>query len=188
MSSTIRCPNSSFDLVHERLVLVHVPERVAALGRLVSALRPGGWLLAEDFDSEIAPDPFLAPLSDEEELGNTMMRRGPVLARPARCRYRLRSQASAAASASRPRDRSAPTPTRRSRRATRSASCDGPTSPRWPTRSSSRRSCQRDELERYLIAARRTQGAARAHRSSCRRGAGARSVARWSTMVDEAPT
>ena len=66
-------PEESFDLVHERLVLLHVPERVAALGRLVSALRPGGWLLAEDFDSEIASDAFLEPLSDEEALGNTIM-------------------------------------------------------------------------------------------------------------------
>ena len=67
-------PDGSFDLVHERLVLLHIPERVAALGRLVSALRPGGWLLAEDFDTEIASDDFLEPRSEEEELGNTIMR------------------------------------------------------------------------------------------------------------------
>ena len=42
--------------------------------RLVSAVRPGGWLLLEDFDSDIAPDAFPAPQSDDEELGNSMMR------------------------------------------------------------------------------------------------------------------
>jgi SAM-dependent methyltransferase len=67
-------PGSFFDLVHERLVLLHVPERVGALGRLVSALRPGGWLLAEDFDSDIAPDPCPAPQSEDEKLANLMMR------------------------------------------------------------------------------------------------------------------
>ncbi|HEX9546419.1 MAG TPA: hypothetical protein VF942_03730, partial [Acidimicrobiales bacterium] len=29
------------------LVLIHVPERLVALRRLVAALRPGGWLLIE---------------------------------------------------------------------------------------------------------------------------------------------
>ena len=55
-------PEKAFDLVHEWLVLIHIPERVAALERLVSALRPGDWLLAEDFDAEI--DPYLAVLDD----------------------------------------------------------------------------------------------------------------------------
>lgn len=67
-------PESSFDVVHERLVLLHVRERVAALHRLAAAVRPGGWLLVEDFDSDIAPDPFPAPRSADEELGNKMMR------------------------------------------------------------------------------------------------------------------
>lgn len=62
-------PERTFDLVHERLVLVHVPERVAALRRLVSALRPGGWLLAEDFDSEVISSAFVDPDGDDAELG-----------------------------------------------------------------------------------------------------------------------
>jgi SAM-dependent methyltransferase len=43
-------PGDGFDLVHARLVLLHVPEREEALRRMVAALRPGGWLLVEDFD------------------------------------------------------------------------------------------------------------------------------------------
>jgi SAM-dependent methyltransferase len=39
-----------FDLIHSRLVLEHIPGRDRALPRLVAALRPGGWLLLEDFD------------------------------------------------------------------------------------------------------------------------------------------
>jgi SAM-dependent methyltransferase len=43
---------AAFDLVHARLVLSHIPERDLALKRLVAALRPGGWLVVEDFDME----------------------------------------------------------------------------------------------------------------------------------------
>jgi SAM-dependent methyltransferase len=39
-----------FDLIHARAVLTHLPERQTVLQRLVSALRPGGWLLIEDVD------------------------------------------------------------------------------------------------------------------------------------------
>jgi hypothetical protein len=31
-------------------VLVHVPQREAALARMVDALRPGGWIVVEDYD------------------------------------------------------------------------------------------------------------------------------------------
>jgi SAM-dependent methyltransferase len=43
-------PRSRFDLVHARLVLEHLPERRQILGRLATALRPGGWLVIEDYD------------------------------------------------------------------------------------------------------------------------------------------
>jgi SAM-dependent methyltransferase len=52
-------PDGGFDLVHARLVLLPVPERVEAVRRMVSALRPGGWLLIEDFD--VALQPLLCP-------------------------------------------------------------------------------------------------------------------------------
>ena len=44
-------PRAKFDLVHFRLVLGHLPNRDEVLARLVTALRPGGWILAEEFDS-----------------------------------------------------------------------------------------------------------------------------------------
>ena len=44
-------PPGPWDVIHERLVLQHVPERVDVLGRLVAALAPGGLLLLEDFDT-----------------------------------------------------------------------------------------------------------------------------------------
>jgi ubiquinone/menaquinone biosynthesis C-methylase UbiE len=62
-------PAQEFDLVHARLVLVHVAEREAAIDTMISALRPGGWLLVEDADpglqelvcpDESGPDQALA--------------------------------------------------------------------------------------------------------------------------------
>jgi SAM-dependent methyltransferase len=52
-------PSGTFDVVHARLVLVHVPQRDRALARMAAAVRPGGWLLVEEFDSSVAPDPTL---------------------------------------------------------------------------------------------------------------------------------
>jgi SAM-dependent methyltransferase len=50
-------PQAKFDLVHFRLVLGHLPNRDEVLGRLVTALRPGGWIVAEEFDSwSLPPD------------------------------------------------------------------------------------------------------------------------------------
>jgi SAM-dependent methyltransferase len=48
-------PEATFDLVHVRLVLVHLPNQEKTLERLVSALKPGGWLVAEEFDSHSMP-------------------------------------------------------------------------------------------------------------------------------------
>jgi 2-polyprenyl-3-methyl-5-hydroxy-6-metoxy-1,4-benzoquinol methylase len=42
-------PERAFDLVHARLVLLHLPERDRVLGRMAAALKPGGWLLTEEF-------------------------------------------------------------------------------------------------------------------------------------------
>ena len=43
-------PEESFDLVHTRAVLMHVPDDIQMLRRMVSWLRPGGWLLLEEPD------------------------------------------------------------------------------------------------------------------------------------------
>ncbi len=56
-------PAGGFDLIHARLVLVHVPNREVALASLVAALRPGGWLLLEE------ADPGLQPLLCPDESG-----------------------------------------------------------------------------------------------------------------------
>jgi SAM-dependent methyltransferase len=42
-------PSARYDLIHARLVLSHLPERGDVLVKLVQALRPGGWLVIEDF-------------------------------------------------------------------------------------------------------------------------------------------
>lgn len=42
--------DASFDIIHARLLLEHLPSRLAVLDKLAAALRPGGWLLVEDFD------------------------------------------------------------------------------------------------------------------------------------------
>jgi SAM-dependent methyltransferase len=54
-------PESAFDLVHARLVLVHLPEREKALARMAATLKPGGWILVEEFDSSVSPDSVLSP-------------------------------------------------------------------------------------------------------------------------------
>jgi SAM-dependent methyltransferase len=41
-------PEASFDVVHARAVLTFVPERRAALNRMIAALKPNGWLLVEE--------------------------------------------------------------------------------------------------------------------------------------------
>ena len=43
-------PEGSFGFVHARTVLMHLPNRMGILQRMVSWLRPDGWLLVEDAD------------------------------------------------------------------------------------------------------------------------------------------
>ena len=65
-------PSGGFDLVHARLVLVHVTDRAEALRRMVRALRPGGWLLLEDADPRLQP--LLCPdeSGPEQRLANRL--------------------------------------------------------------------------------------------------------------------
>lgn len=46
-------PDGAFNLIHARLVLVWLRERLTVLDRLVKALKPGGWLLIEDYDTKL---------------------------------------------------------------------------------------------------------------------------------------
>lgn len=57
-------PVATFDLIHERLVLIHLPERSEVLRKLVDALRPGGWLVVEEFDVALV-DPSFATRQPE---------------------------------------------------------------------------------------------------------------------------
>lgn len=47
---TDELPQSEFDLVHSRLVLEHLTDRRQILDRLAATLRPGGWVVIEDYD------------------------------------------------------------------------------------------------------------------------------------------
>jgi SAM-dependent methyltransferase len=92
-------PGGPFDLVHARLVLVHVPERDAALANMVSALRPGGVVLVEDADPALQPRSCLEETGPEEVLANRLRRgfrhllseRGVDLAYGRTLPHRLRS-------------------------------------------------------------------------------------------------
>jgi ubiquinone/menaquinone biosynthesis C-methylase UbiE len=71
-------PEQTFDLIHARLVLQHVPQRQKALARLVAALKPRGWLVIEEFDGRIVDRAI--PLADASEaerfrkIGRTLRR------------------------------------------------------------------------------------------------------------------
>lgn len=62
-------PQEAYDLVHARLVLLHLPTAVGALARLVKTLRPGGWLVLEDFDPTFVDRTF--PVADPEDAAST---------------------------------------------------------------------------------------------------------------------
>ncbi|WP_433222161.1 methyltransferase domain-containing protein [Dactylosporangium sp. CS-047395] len=67
-------PPGTFDLVHARLVLVHVPDRARALATMVAALRPGGWLLIEDADTELQPLACLDETGPAQQRANRLRR------------------------------------------------------------------------------------------------------------------
>ena len=74
-------PDTRFDLIHARLVLMHIPERVAVLERLVGALKPNGWLVIEDFDTlstlaDPANYPHETQLAAVDAMRNYMIRGG----------------------------------------------------------------------------------------------------------------
>ena len=67
-------PPGSFDLIHARLVLVHVPRRAEALAAMVGALRPGGWLVLEDADPALQPLTCIDEWGPDQELANRLRR------------------------------------------------------------------------------------------------------------------
>lgn len=55
-------PKEEFDLAHARLVLIHLPDRELALRRMIDAVKPGGWVVVEEFDAlTFLPDPSVNP-------------------------------------------------------------------------------------------------------------------------------
>ncbi|MGZ4609090.1 MAG: methyltransferase domain-containing protein [Actinomycetes bacterium] len=67
-------PGEGFDLVHARLVLVHVRQRTEALRSMVASLRPGGWLVVEDADPALQPLLCIDEHGPEQELANRLRR------------------------------------------------------------------------------------------------------------------
>lgn len=63
-------PIGPFDLIHARLLLVHLPERDAVMRKLITALRPGGWLVIEDADPALQPLACLDPQEPGERRAN----------------------------------------------------------------------------------------------------------------------
>lgn len=63
-------PDDKFDLVHARLVLVHVPERERAFRNMLAALKPGGWLVIEDADPALQPLSCIDAYGPAQELAN----------------------------------------------------------------------------------------------------------------------
>lgn len=60
-------PESEFDLAHARLVLMHLPGRDLALKRILASLKPGGWIVVEEFDTlSVLPDSEVD--AEEEEV------------------------------------------------------------------------------------------------------------------------
>ncbi|MFB4306759.1 methyltransferase domain-containing protein [Actinomadura sp. GTD37] len=67
-------PEGPFDLVHARLVLVHLADRDAALRTMARSLRPGGFLLVEDADPELQPLACPDERGPAERLANSVRR------------------------------------------------------------------------------------------------------------------
>ncbi|HXQ59069.1 MAG TPA: class I SAM-dependent methyltransferase [Acidimicrobiales bacterium] len=64
--ATMSFPDATYDVIHSRSVLMHVPDATAVVTKLVPALRPGGVVLFEEADGAPAttavdpPEPFVA--------------------------------------------------------------------------------------------------------------------------------
>lgn len=62
----------AFDLVHARLLLMHLPERLAVLDKLVRSLKPGGWLQLDECDVSYGPS-LLAADEHAREIYETFL-------------------------------------------------------------------------------------------------------------------
>src|SRR5437867_894369 len=57
-------PDDTFDLVHTRLLLMHLPAREEALKRMIAATKPGGYVFVEDMEMMTWIDITPAPAMD----------------------------------------------------------------------------------------------------------------------------
>jgi SAM-dependent methyltransferase len=74
-------PPQRFDLIHARLLLCHLPEREQVLDRMIEALKPGGWLVIEDYDglsllADASIDPAETSLEAARAFRELLRRRG----------------------------------------------------------------------------------------------------------------
>jgi SAM-dependent methyltransferase len=79
-------PDGSFDLVHVRAVLMHIPDRMAVLRRMASWLAPDGWLVAEEPDfgmwlADLDPTWTAHPAAWHEAFPNGSLSQGRALLR-----------------------------------------------------------------------------------------------------------
>jgi SAM-dependent methyltransferase len=83
---TDKLPEQAFDIVHARLVLMHLPQRDDVLRRLIRALKPGGWLVDEEFDAiSLLPNPNVNP--NEADLKTTLALTGVLTQRGVDLRF-----------------------------------------------------------------------------------------------------
>ncbi|MFB9237912.1 class I SAM-dependent methyltransferase [Plantactinospora siamensis] len=66
-------PGGPFQLIHARLLLLHLPERERVLRKLVGTLAPGGWLVIEEFDCSTPLRVLAAPDDDSAKLFTQVM-------------------------------------------------------------------------------------------------------------------
>jgi SAM-dependent methyltransferase len=65
-------PTEGFDLAYTRLVLEHVSDPARALANMVQAVKPGGWVVIEDFE--------VAPIGPDTEVPKTFLAMRQVIA------------------------------------------------------------------------------------------------------------
>ncbi len=66
-------PGGPFELIHARLLLLHLPERQRVLRKLTGTLAPGGWLVVEEFDCSTPLRVLAAPDDDSAKLFTLVM-------------------------------------------------------------------------------------------------------------------
>jgi SAM-dependent methyltransferase len=67
-------PSGPWDVIHARLVLLHLPTRAQILRDLAAELAPGGALVIEDFEATFRKTVFAAPTPEDVDLVETYHR------------------------------------------------------------------------------------------------------------------